>query len=109
MGTAAGTKVFLQHGWRPAAALSLGWMGFQLGVLLLRGPHNPRKRWMGWKGGWTLRQEKEKELSPSNAPSEGDLENGKRSEEARGDNDGSPPSEKGKREEPGTTQAIEVK
>lgn len=57
MGTAAGTKVFLEHGWRAAAALSMGWMGFQLIVLLLRGPHVPRKRWVGWKGGWTLRRE----------------------------------------------------
>ena len=70
MGTAAGTKIFLQHGWRAAAALSLGWMGFQLVTLLLRGPHVPRKRWVGWKGGWSLRRMKDQ--CPPSPP--GDVE-----------------------------------
>jgi hypothetical protein len=59
MGTAAGTKVFVEHGWRATALLSLAWMGLQLGVLFLRGPHAPRKTWIGWQGGWNLRRQPE--------------------------------------------------
>ena len=61
MGTAAGTQVYVQHGWRAAALLSLGWMGMQLGLLLARGPHTPRKAWIGWEGGWSLRRRPEPE------------------------------------------------
>ncbi|KAF8592081.1 MFS general substrate transporter [Ramaria rubella] len=56
MGTASGTKVFVEHGWRATAYLSLAWMGMQLGILLIRGPHSPRKTWFGWQGGWSLRR-----------------------------------------------------
>lgn len=51
MGTAVGTKVFVADGWREAAALSLGWTGLQLIVLLLRGPHVGRYTWFGYEGG----------------------------------------------------------
>lgn len=56
MGTAAGTQVYVQHGWQATALLSLGWMGIQMCLLLARGPHMPRKAWIGWKGGWSLRR-----------------------------------------------------
>ncbi|KAF8480646.1 major facilitator superfamily domain-containing protein [Gautieria morchelliformis] len=59
MGTAAGTKVYVQHGWQATALLSLGWMGMQFVLLLMRGPHTARKTWIGWEGGWSLRRRPE--------------------------------------------------
>jgi hypothetical protein len=59
MGTAAGTRVYVQHGWRATAVLSMAWMAMQFGVLLARGPHAPRKTWIGWRGGWSLRERPE--------------------------------------------------
>ncbi|KAH9850127.1 major facilitator superfamily domain-containing protein [Lenzites betulinus] len=56
MGTAVGSKVYTDHGWRPDAALNLGWMGFALLVLLARGPHCRRYTWFGWEGGMELRK-----------------------------------------------------
>ncbi|EKM53480.1 uncharacterized protein PHACADRAFT_125251 [Phanerochaete carnosa HHB-10118-sp] len=58
MGTAVGTEVFLKDGWRPAAALSVGWSGFTLIVLLLRGPYCKRYTWFGYDGGRGLRKSK---------------------------------------------------
>ncbi|KAL1756123.1 major facilitator superfamily domain-containing protein [Schizophyllum commune] len=52
MGTAAGTHVFTENGWRACAGLSMGWCGWQLLVLLVRGPRCARKTWVGWEGGW---------------------------------------------------------
>lgn len=51
MGTAAGTSVFNRHGWRAAAALNVGWQGFCILALLVRGPYCPRYTWLGYKGG----------------------------------------------------------
>lgn len=56
MGTAVGTKVFVEHGWRPAAGLSLAWYGAQLVFLLVRGPHCERYTWFGWEGGAEARK-----------------------------------------------------
>ena len=42
MGTSVGTRVFVQYGWRAASAVSMAWFGFQLAILLLRGPHVER-------------------------------------------------------------------
>ncbi|KAK0222172.1 MFS superfamily [Armillaria fumosa] len=56
MGTSAGTKVFVRYGWRAGAALSLGWAGWQLFVLLLRGPHCDRRMWFGYEGGIEARR-----------------------------------------------------
>lgn len=56
MGTAVGTQVFIKYGWRPAAALSIGWSGFTLLVMLLRGPHCQRHTWFGYEGGLELRK-----------------------------------------------------
>jgi len=64
MGTAAGTAIFVSHGWRDAAALSMGWYGWQALVLLVRGPHCARYTWFGYEGGIEARksviEEKEK-------------------------------------------------
>lgn len=56
MGTAVGTQVFVQHGWRAASGVSMAWYGFQLAVLLTRGPHVQRYSWVGWEGGWQARK-----------------------------------------------------
>ena len=77
MGTSAGSKVFVEHGWRPAAALALGWEVWCLFVLFMRGPNAGRYTWIGWEGGWKAR--KEKEEGSEIKPSEGDLESGSQS------------------------------
>jgi hypothetical protein len=51
MGTAVGTSVYNHHGWRAAAALNVGWQGFCVLALLIRGPYCPRYTWLGYKGG----------------------------------------------------------
>lgn len=51
MGTSVGTSIFNAHGWRAAAAVSLGWQSFCVLVLLARGPHCSRYTWIGWEGG----------------------------------------------------------
>ena len=72
MGTAVGTKVYNADGWRPAAALSVGWQGFCLLVILARGPHCKRYTWFGYEGGldWhrerPAQQDAEKAVSSSN-------------------------------------------
>lgn len=60
-GTSVGTQVFVKYGWRPAAALALGWMGLQLVLLLLRGPHCSRYTWFGYEGGMEARKVIEEE------------------------------------------------
>ncbi|KXN85064.1 Putative uncharacterized transporter YgaY [Leucoagaricus sp. SymC.cos] len=69
MGTAVGTHVFVDFGWRAGAALSLGWTGFQLVVLLLRGPHCKRYTWFGYEGGFEARRKKvsSPEQQPANS------------------------------------------
>ncbi|KAJ7476558.1 hypothetical protein FB451DRAFT_968888, partial [Mycena latifolia] len=56
MGTSAARRIYLQHGWRACAALSLVLSGWQLLLLLARGPHCARRTWVGWEGGWVLRK-----------------------------------------------------
>ena len=51
MGTYVGTQVFVKFGWRAAAVLNMALYGFQLFVLLLRGPHCKRYTWFGYEGG----------------------------------------------------------
>jgi hypothetical protein len=56
MGTSVGSRVFIRYGWRACAALSLGWYGWQLFILLLRGPHCERYTWFGYEGGLEFRK-----------------------------------------------------
>ncbi|KAJ7258786.1 major facilitator superfamily domain-containing protein [Mycena haematopus] len=56
MGTAAGTAVFTKYGWRPAAALNMGFYGWILLIMMLRGPHCARYTWFGFEGGWEARK-----------------------------------------------------
>ena len=51
MGTSVGTLVFVKFGWRAAAGLNMALYGFQLFVLLLRGPHCKQYTWFGYEGG----------------------------------------------------------
>ncbi|KAJ3486860.1 hypothetical protein NLJ89_g11771 [Agrocybe chaxingu] len=51
MGTSVGTQVFVSHGWRAGAALNMGWYGWIVFVLLIRGPHCKRYTWFGYEGG----------------------------------------------------------
>ncbi|KAF7318655.1 MFS superfamily [Mycena chlorophos] len=51
-GTAAGTSIYLAHGWRICAAFSLALCAAQLLMLLVRGPHCERYTWVGWQSGW---------------------------------------------------------
>jgi hypothetical protein len=56
IGTSVGTQVFVKFGWRAAAALNLGFHGFQLFILLLRGPHCKQYTWFGYEGGLEARK-----------------------------------------------------
>ncbi|TCD65170.1 hypothetical protein EIP91_003026 [Steccherinum ochraceum] len=56
MGTSVGTKVFIEHGWRAAAGVSLAWCGFCIFVMLLRGPNVKRYTWLGYEGGFEVRR-----------------------------------------------------
>ncbi|KDQ49921.1 hypothetical protein JAAARDRAFT_142766 [Jaapia argillacea MUCL 33604] len=56
MGTSVGTKVFVNYGWRASAGLSMAWYGWQLVILLLRGPHVRGHRWFGYQGGLEARK-----------------------------------------------------
>lgn len=56
MGTSAGTAIFTKFGWRPAAALSVGFTGISILLMLARGPHVQRYTWIGWEGGWEMRK-----------------------------------------------------
>jgi len=56
VGTAVGTSLFIQFGWRAAAGFSLGLFVFQIGILLLRGPHCSRYTWFGYEGGTEARK-----------------------------------------------------
>ncbi|KAG5637108.1 hypothetical protein H0H81_005746 [Sphagnurus paluster] len=56
LGTAVGAEVFIQYGWRASAALSVAWYGWQLAILLVRGPHCERYTWFGFEGGWGTRK-----------------------------------------------------
>lgn len=58
MGTSVGTEVFVKYGWRPAAALSMGWTVLQLLLLLMRGPHCDRYTWFGYQHGLETNKKK---------------------------------------------------
>ena len=56
MGTSVGTQVFVKFGWRAAAVLNMALYGFQLFILLLRGPHCKQYTWFGYEGGLEARK-----------------------------------------------------
>ncbi|KAF7296982.1 MFS superfamily [Mycena indigotica] len=61
-GTAAGTNIYLAHGWRLCAAFSVGLCAAQLLVLGARGPHCSRHTWFGWERGWAPVRSRHAEL-----------------------------------------------
>ncbi|PPR02514.1 hypothetical protein CVT26_011997 [Gymnopilus dilepis] len=50
-GTAAGTHIFINFGWRAAAAFSMAFYAWMMVILLIRGPHCQRYTWFGYEGG----------------------------------------------------------
>jgi hypothetical protein len=78
MGTAVGTKVFVQHGWRAAAVFAMALFGLQIAILLVRGPHVGRYTWFGYEGGLEARKSvitaREKEQADKNLDKEADPE-----------------------------------
>lgn len=74
MGTSVGTKVFLEYGWRANAGLNVAWAGFQLLLLLLRGPHCDRYTWFGYQGGLAWR--KERKVTEESIPQIEEVEKG---------------------------------
>ncbi|KIY43089.1 MFS general substrate transporter [Fistulina hepatica ATCC 64428] len=70
MGTSVGTRVFNKHGWRACGALMMGWYGWQLLVLLLRGPHCRRKTWLGFEGGWSTSRGQDEATPRAGSPVE---------------------------------------
>ncbi|KAM0793604.1 hypothetical protein ACM66B_001037 [Microbotryomycetes sp. NB124-2] len=56
VGTAVGTRIFLQGGPRVAGAFNFGLLGLMLLVLMSRGPMLPDDRWFGWTGGFQVRR-----------------------------------------------------
>lgn len=67
--------MYNRHGWRAAAALSVGWTGFSVLILLLRGPHCPRYTWVGYKGGLAIRKSRpEVEQGPQETKDEKDAD-----------------------------------
>jgi hypothetical protein len=56
MGSSVGTQVFVKFGWRAAAVLNMALYGFQIFILLLRGPHCKQYTWFGYEGGLESRK-----------------------------------------------------
>ncbi|GAA5894720.1 hypothetical protein JCM6882_006665 [Rhodosporidiobolus microsporus] len=56
IGSSAGPRLFLTYGWRACYAFHVALAVAAMGVLLLRGPHCPGDRWVGWGGVWSLRK-----------------------------------------------------
>lgn len=63
MGSSVGSHVFLRHGWRAAAGLSVGLYCWQLLVLFMRGPNCGRHVWFGYGGGFALGDHERAETS----------------------------------------------
>lgn len=78
-GTAAGNSLYAKGGWLYSGGLSIAFVGASLLLALVRGPHE--KGWVGWGGGWDLRNKEIGERPaapqprdvPTHAP---DVENG---------------------------------
>ncbi|KAG7444106.1 MFS general substrate transporter [Guyanagaster necrorhizus] len=91
MGTSAGSKVFIKYGWRAGAGLSLGWSGWQLFMLLLRGPHCDRRVWFGYQGGLEPRksvvEERRRQKAERNDDGDRTARNSAEPEKQRQDND----------------------
>ncbi|KAF7368852.1 MFS DHA1 protein [Mycena venus] len=56
MGTAVGTKLFVERGYKFSSGIRATFGGLELLLLMIRGPHVGRKTWVGWEGGVKLRK-----------------------------------------------------
>ncbi|KAF7368850.1 MFS DHA1 protein [Mycena venus] len=56
MGTAVGTKLFVERGYKFSSGIRVAFGGLELLLLLMRGPHVGRKTWIGWEGGMRFRK-----------------------------------------------------
>ena len=83
-----GTKIFLQFGWRAAAAFSLGLFVWQIGILLLRGPHCERYTWFGYQGGLESRKKVVEERKRQKIKEEEEQEQEKRGGDEKRGSDG---------------------
>lgn len=62
MGTAVGTKVFVEGGYRVTGAFCLGLCGLQILALALRGPKVSQYTWIGWKGGMSFKKDNAQDI-----------------------------------------------
>ncbi|KAF9059614.1 MFS DHA1 protein [Rhodocollybia butyracea] len=58
MGTAVGTKLYTEGGYKLSSGIRVVFGGMELLLLMLRGPHVSRTTWIGWEGGMNLRKKK---------------------------------------------------
>ncbi|KAK7033810.1 MFS DHA1 protein [Favolaschia claudopus] len=63
MGTAVGTKLYVEGGYKLSSGIRVVFAGIELLALLLRGPNVSRYTWVGWEGGFDLRRKREPEPS----------------------------------------------
>lgn len=62
-GTAAGNALYAAGGWTHSGALNIAQMVVGIIIIMLRGPHE--KGWIGWRGGWNLKDQRvEENTSP---------------------------------------------
>ncbi|KAK0663654.1 putative uncharacterized transporter YgaY [Lasiodiplodia hormozganensis] len=66
MGTAVGSAVFQRHGWVASGSVSVGLVGVSLCFCAVRGPWE--KGWVGWHGGWAIRQRRPDEKNSGVGP-----------------------------------------
>ncbi|KAJ7143676.1 MFS DHA1 protein [Mycena epipterygia] len=59
MGTAVGTKLFVEGGYKLSSGIRVAFAGLALLLLVTRGPHVGRKTWIGWDGGMDLKKRDE--------------------------------------------------
>ncbi|GME63553.1 putative transporter ygaY [Neofusicoccum parvum] len=61
MGTAVGSSVYVRSGWVASGSVSVGFVCVSLLFCAVRGPWE--KGWLGWSGGWGIRQKPMEEVS----------------------------------------------
>ena len=56
LGSSAGSRVYLQYGWRACYGMSVAFSCTCIFILLIRGPH--ATGWIGWSGVYSIRKAK---------------------------------------------------
>ncbi|ODN83163.1 hypothetical protein L202_01360 [Cryptococcus amylolentus CBS 6039] len=67
-GTAIMTKIYNSHGWHPTAGTAIAFIGVGIIGMLARGPHEAG--WVGWSGGWNVREKQQMSDKSANAVTE---------------------------------------